>query len=112
MHKIESKPPKRSRPSLRLSFRIFLTVSLLISSSLIGCSSGRDDLEAVDYTPLLRDDWEISTPAEQGLDPRLMADLYSNAANLETLYSLLVIKDGLLAKCKIGPLINTIHLIV
>jgi CubicO group peptidase (beta-lactamase class C family) len=36
----------------------------------------------------------VSTPAEQGLDPMLVAELYFNAARLETLYGLLVIKNG------------------
>ena len=53
-----------------------------------------EDLEAVVYTPLPGDDWKVSTPAEQGLDPKLAAELYLDAAHLETLYGLLVIKDG------------------
>jgi CubicO group peptidase (beta-lactamase class C family) len=52
------------------------------------------DLEAVEYTPLPGDDWKVSTPAEQGLDPMLVAELYLDAAGLETLYGLLVIKNG------------------
>ncbi|MHC4720663.1 MAG: serine hydrolase domain-containing protein [Planctomycetota bacterium] len=38
----------------------------------------------------------MSTPAEQGPDPMLVAELYHNAAELETLYGLLVIKNGYL----------------
>jgi hypothetical protein len=38
----------------------------------------------------------VSTPAEQGLDPMLVAEMYYNAAELETIYSLLVIKNGYL----------------
>jgi CubicO group peptidase (beta-lactamase class C family) len=53
-----------------------------------------EDLEAVVYTPLLVDDWEVSTPAEQGLDPTLVAELYLDAGEMETLYALLVIKNG------------------
>jgi CubicO group peptidase (beta-lactamase class C family) len=52
------------------------------------------ELETVEYTPLPGDDWKVSTPAEQGLDPRLVAELYYDAAELETLYGLLVIKNG------------------
>jgi CubicO group peptidase (beta-lactamase class C family) len=55
-----------------------------------------EELEAVTYTPLPGDDWKVSTPAEQGLDPMLVAELYLDAANMETLYGLLVIKDGYL----------------
>jgi CubicO group peptidase (beta-lactamase class C family) len=36
----------------------------------------------------------LSAPAEQGLDPMLVAELYHNAAELETLYGLLVVKNG------------------
>jgi len=53
-----------------------------------------EDLEAVEYTPLPGDDWKVSTPAEQGLDPMLVAELYLDAAELSTLYGLLVIKNG------------------
>ena len=69
---------------------------ILILSTLAGCLPPIEDLEAVDYTPLTRDDWEVSTPEAQGLDPMLVAALYYEAAELETLYGLLVIKDGYL----------------
>lgn len=78
---------------------LFITSAILILSMLVGCSpSGpsTEDLEAVEYTPLPGDDWEVSTPAEQGLDPMLVAELYYNAAELETLYGLLVVKNGYL----------------
>jgi CubicO group peptidase (beta-lactamase class C family) len=52
--------------------------------------------DAVDYTPLPWLDWPVSTPAEQGLDPILVAALYSSAVELKTLYGLLIIKDGYL----------------
>ncbi len=61
-----------------------------------GCGSSTEDLEAIDYTPLPGDDWDASTPAELRLDPELVAELYYNAAELETIYSLLVIKNGYL----------------
>jgi CubicO group peptidase (beta-lactamase class C family) len=58
-----------------------------------------EDLEAVYYTPLPGDGWKVSTPAEQGLDPMLVAELYLDAAQLETIYGLLVIKnDHLIAE--------------
>jgi CubicO group peptidase (beta-lactamase class C family) len=69
---------------------------LLILSMLVGCGPSTEDLKAVDYTPLTGDDWKVSTPAEQGLDPMLVAELYHNAAELETLYGLLIIKNGYL----------------
>ena len=53
-----------------------------------------EELKAVDYTPLLRDDWQNSTPSKEGLNPMLVSELYLDAANLKTIYSLLVIKNG------------------
>jgi CubicO group peptidase (beta-lactamase class C family) len=64
---------------------------------LVGCipsSPSIEDLETVEYKPLSGDDWEVSTPAEQGLDPMLVAEVYYNADKLETIYSLLVIQNG------------------
>jgi CubicO group peptidase (beta-lactamase class C family) len=77
----------------------FLTISIsaiLILSMLAGCGPSTEELKVVDYTPLPGDDWQVSTPAEQGLDPMLVAELYHNAAALETLYGLLVVKNGYL----------------
>ena len=70
----------------------------LILTSLTACSSGPspEELAAVDYTPITEDEWLVSTPEEQGLDPDLLAELYYNAAQLETAYSLLVFKNGYL----------------
>jgi CubicO group peptidase (beta-lactamase class C family) len=53
-----------------------------------------EDLQAVEFAPLPGGDWEVSTPLEQGLDPMLVAELYLEAAELPTLYGLLVIKDA------------------
>jgi CubicO group peptidase (beta-lactamase class C family) len=79
-------------------FILFASVTLILSM-LVGCGpSGpsTEDLLAVEYTPLPGDDWKVSTPAEQGLDPMLVAKLYYNADKLETIYSLLVVKNGYL----------------
>ena len=75
---------------------LLLTSAILILSMLVGCGSSTEDLESVEYTPQSGDDWKVSTPAEQGLEPMLVAELYRNAAELETLYGLLVIKNGYL----------------
>ena len=83
----------------RQYFPLLFASVVLILSMLVGCGpSGpsTEDLLAVEYTPLPEDDWEVSTPAEQGLDPMLVAELYYNADRLETIYSLLVIKNGYL----------------
>lgn len=83
------------RPSFFRHHLRLLTVAILILSLLAGCGGPSvEDLEAVDYAPLNGADWPVSTPAEQNLDPMLVAELYLNAAELETLYGLLVVKDG------------------
>jgi len=84
------------RPSKRQYPLLTIVIMLVAVSALAGCGPSIEDLLAVDYTPLPGDDWEASTPAEQGLDPLLVARVYYNAAELETLYSLLVIKNGYL----------------
>jgi CubicO group peptidase (beta-lactamase class C family) len=81
---------KRPRAFLRFFCAIFILLGV------VGCSPSPADLAAVDFTPLNRDDWKVSTPAEQGIDPQLVAELYYNAGKLETLYSLLVVKNGFL----------------
>ena len=76
---------------------IFLTpaVMLLVScNSLIGCGPSDAILQAVNYTPQSRNGWSVSAPLKQGLNPDLVAKLYHDAAELETLYGLLVIKNG------------------
>ena len=69
---------------------VILLLSILASLGLVGCPA------AVDYTPLPEGDWKVSTPEEQGLDPRLLDKLYTEAEKLETLYGLLVIRNGTL----------------
>jgi CubicO group peptidase (beta-lactamase class C family) len=82
---------KRSQHSLVILASVFL-----ILSTLTGCGPSAAELEAVKYAPLASDDWEVSTPEAQGLDPRLVAKMYYHANKLETLYSLLVFKNGCL----------------
>jgi CubicO group peptidase (beta-lactamase class C family) len=73
---------------------LLITSTILILSMLVGCGPSTKDLKAVEYTPLIGDDWEVSTPAEQKLDPMLVAELYYNADKLETIYGMLVIKNS------------------
>jgi len=80
---------------LRYSFLLFAS-SILIFSMLVGCGPSSEDLAAVVYTPSQMDDWEVSTPEEQGLNPVLVAELFYNASELETIYGLLVVKNGYL----------------
>jgi CubicO group peptidase (beta-lactamase class C family) len=66
----------------------------MILSVLAGCTTATEDVDTVGFAPLPGDDWEVSTPDEQGLDPGLVEELYRNAAELDTIYGLLVIKNG------------------
>jgi CubicO group peptidase (beta-lactamase class C family) len=77
-------------------FYLPFTSVILILLILSGCGSCKWNLDLVDYTPLSGSDWTLSTPEEQGLDPMLVAELYFNAAKVETLQALLVIKNGYL----------------
>jgi CubicO group peptidase (beta-lactamase class C family) len=81
----------------QVPFLVFLG-AILVLSLLVGCDPEveAEELEEVYYTPLPGDDWQVSTPEEQNLDPALVAELYRNAAELDTLYGLLVIKNGYL----------------
>ncbi len=64
-----------------------------------GCGGGpsEEDLAGVRYAPSSAGSvaqWPVSTPAEQGLDSDAVAELFWRAARLESLDSLLVVKDG------------------
>jgi CubicO group peptidase (beta-lactamase class C family) len=91
----ERKPQERQHAFFAIAGAI-LILFILTSSSLAGCGSLAARSAAVDYTPLPAGDWNLSTPEEQGLDTRLLDKLYAEAGKLETLYGLLVIKNGTL----------------
>jgi CubicO group peptidase (beta-lactamase class C family) len=79
------------------SFSFLLVAGFVVIISLLAaCGPSPEDLQAVEYAPLPGDDWPVSTPTEQGLDPLQVAELYYNAAKLETIYGLLVVKNGCL----------------
>jgi CubicO group peptidase (beta-lactamase class C family) len=71
-----------------------LTTVVLFVLALVGCGPSAAELAAVDYTPLPGGDWPVSTPEERGLDAMLVAELYHDAAELERLFGMLVVKDG------------------
>ena len=48
--------------------------AILVLLTLVGCGPSTEELLAIDYTPLPVDDREVSTPAEQGLDPMLVME--------------------------------------
>jgi CubicO group peptidase (beta-lactamase class C family) len=75
---------------------LLFTSVIVILSVLGGCGSCASNLDLIDYKPLSAAEWKVSTPAKQGLDPRLVAELYFNAAKVKTLHALLVIKNGYL----------------
>jgi CubicO group peptidase (beta-lactamase class C family) len=82
----------RSRALQR--FFLLPTGAVLLLFLLLGCGSCTWKLDSVDSTPLPGEDWEISTPEAQGLDPMLVAKLYSNALKVETIQALLVVRKG------------------
>lgn len=69
---------------------------LVLLIALVACGPSAEQLAAVDYTPQTEGEWQISTPQAQGLDADAVAKLYYNASKLETIYSLLVFKNGTL----------------
>lgn len=71
-----------------------LLATALALLALVGCGPSAEELQAVDYEPLAADGWEVSTPEQVGLDPGQVARLYHAAGERETLYGLLVVKDG------------------
>jgi len=64
-------------------------LAVLLPILLAGCG-----MRSVDYTPIEREDFAVSNPEEQGLAPKLLDRFYKNAAELDTIYSLLVIKNS------------------
>jgi CubicO group peptidase (beta-lactamase class C family) len=72
---------------------LLLTWVAVFSTSCCTCFLDPDD---IDYSPVAGYDWPVSTPEEQGLEPKLIARFYCEAAELETMYGLLVVKNGYL----------------
>ncbi|MDJ0839804.1 MAG: serine hydrolase [Acidobacteriota bacterium] len=87
---------KGRRHAVTLIIRAITALPLLVALVTIGCGPSQEKLEAVDYTPLPEGNLKISTPEEQGIDPLLPARVYYEAEKLETLYGLLVVKNGFL----------------
>lgn len=79
-----------------------IVVAVLLTCGLVAGCGDRDptaeELAAVEYAPDPAADpavpWPVATPAEQGLDPTAVAELYWRAARRSSLYGLLVVKDG------------------
>ena len=86
----------REKNQLKKAQRVILQSGgvLVLLFTLVACGPSAEELAAVDYAPLPGGDWEVSTPEEEGLDPALVAELYYDASKLETIYSLLIVKNG------------------
>lgn len=89
MTTIEKNQTKETQQFIILFISVFV-----ILSTLVACGPSAEGLAAVDYTPMPGNDWEVSTPEAEGLDPDLLAEFYYEAAGLDTIYSLLVLKNG------------------
>jgi CubicO group peptidase (beta-lactamase class C family) len=87
---------REARTVLRYVGPMLATVILAGCATLIGCGPTPEELKAVAYAPLRGQGWAVSTPEAQGLDPMLVARLYYDAARVETLQALLVVKNGCL----------------
>jgi CubicO group peptidase (beta-lactamase class C family) len=81
---------------MRKRIVIATTILCIICFSVISCKKISEE-ENDSYVPVNRDDgWQISTPAEQGVDTAALDNVYSEAGNISNLYSLLVVKNGYL----------------
>ena len=79
----------------KLNKLVYSAGIILVILMLAGCKGpSTEALQAVDYAPLSNDDWDVSTPEAEGLDPLLVANLYYDASELEKIYSVLVVKNG------------------
>jgi CubicO group peptidase (beta-lactamase class C family) len=91
------------RPGRRPLRTVATAASCLIAGAVALAACGGDpgptpeDLKTVDYAPSAGvADWQTSTPEAQGLDPDRVAEVYWRAAKLESIHSLLVLKNGFL----------------
>lgn len=74
---------------------------IFILSIILGCSDkASNPTDVQSYQPLRLDDWDVSTPVRQGVDPTIIDNAYQKADSIATadqhLYSLLIIKNGYL----------------
>src|SRR4030042_1258605 len=74
------------------NFIFFLFILLLTYSS---CDKNNDEPDSY-QSEVLNDGWPVSNPADQGIDPVVLNDIYNEAKALDNIYSLLVVKNGFL----------------
>jgi CubicO group peptidase (beta-lactamase class C family) len=82
------------RPKHHTVLIALILLSSVACEAVFGSGPSEEELRAVDYSPLELDDWENSTPEAEGIDPLAVAQLFSRAAELETIYGLLVVRNG------------------
>jgi CubicO group peptidase (beta-lactamase class C family) len=83
---------RASRHPYTFPMLLILMIGMLVGVTACGPSAA--ELASVDYTPTAGGDWDVSTPEAQDLDPELVARLYLDAEGVETIRSLLVVKNG------------------
>ena len=88
------KPRERGHPARTRFFLVLVVAALPTLFAASGCGPSTEQLLAVDYAPMPGDDWSVSTPEAQGLDPLRVARLYFDASRLKTTYAVLVVKNG------------------
>ncbi len=87
---------RRSVPAPGL-LALTLFVALLGLTGCVGScrrAPTAEELSAVRYAPQTRADWRVSSPEAQGLDPKLVAELFYEAGQLDDIDSLLVVKNA------------------
>jgi CubicO group peptidase (beta-lactamase class C family) len=86
---------RRAVPKRRWTGVLATLVVLLLFPTVAGCGGpSPEELATISYVPLERADWQTATPEEVGLDPLLVARAYYEAQKRDTLFGLLVVRDG------------------
>jgi CubicO group peptidase (beta-lactamase class C family) len=90
----QSKSPRLGPRSLLLLIFGFVVLASTGCAGSCRRAPSAEQLASVRYTPQQRDDWEVSTPPAQGLDPKVVRELFWDAGQLEDIDSLLLVKNG------------------
>jgi CubicO group peptidase (beta-lactamase class C family) len=68
-----------------------MSVTLVVFA---GCASCCWNVDPVDFTPMSEPGWEVSTPEAEGFDRATLEAIYHDASRLNSIYGLLVVKNG------------------
>ena len=93
MKKSDGMPYRGADDLLRQAVRLGM-LGLVMAGLLAVAGCGFETDDHLSYAPMVLDDWEVSTPEAEGLDPDLVLSTYQKANNLSTLYSLLIVKNN------------------